>query len=180
MKSSLLVGIFASLPFVLYQIVMFVAPGLTGREKRYLYSLMPATLLSFVLGAAFGYFVLFPPAVKFLLSFGQELATPQIRIGSYISLMLSLLFWMGIVFQTPVILFFLSKIGIVTPEFLAKQRRYAIVVAFILGAAITPTFDPVNQSIVAIPIILLYELGIWLSKIGRLGKDKSIKKQSSE
>ncbi len=180
MKSSLLVGIFASLPFVLYQIVMFVAPGLTGREKRYLYSLMPATLISFVLGAAFGYFVLFPPAVKFLLSFGQELATPQIRIGSYISLMLSLLFWMGIVFQTPVILFFLSKIGIVTPEFLAKQRRYAIVIAFVLGAAITPTFDPVNQSIVAIPIILLYELGIWLARIGRLGKNKSLKRQNGE
>ena len=87
---------------------------------------------------------------------------------------------MGIVFQTPVILFFLSKIGIVTPEFLAKQRRYAVVVAFILGAAITPTFDPVNQSIVAIPIILLYELGIWLAKIGRLGKNKSMKKQSGE
>ena len=170
MKASLLVGLFASLPFVLYQIVMFVAPGLTPRERRYLYALMPATLLSFMVGAAFGYFVLFPPAVAFLLSFGGDLATPQIRIGSYVSLMLSLLFWMGIVFETPVVLFFLSKIGIVTPEFLARQRRFAIVAAFILGAAITPTFDPINQSMVAIPIIVLYEVGIWLAKLGRLGR----------
>ena len=170
MKASMLVGLFASLPFILYQIVMFVAPGLTPRERRYLYALMPATLFSFALGAAFGYFILFPPAVKFLLSFGGDIATPQIRIGSYVGLMLSLLFWMGIVFETPVILFFLSKIGIVTPEFLGRQRRYAVVAAFILGAAITPTFDPINQSLVAIPIIVLYEVGIWLAKLGRLGR----------
>ena len=79
---------------------------------------------------------------------------------------------MGIVFETPIVLFFLSKIGVVTPEFLARQRRYAIVAAFILGAAITPTFDPINQSLVAVPIIVLYEVGIWLSRLGRLGRKR--------
>ena len=169
-KASLLAGIFAALPFVLYQIVAFVSPGLRPEEKRYLYMLFPISLLVFVAGAAFGYRVLFPPAVNFLLTFGNDVATPFIRIGSYVNLMLSLLFWMGIVFETPVILFFLSKIGIVTPEFLGRQRRYAVVAAFILGAAITPTFDPINQSLVAIPIIVLYEVGIWLAKLGRLGR----------
>ena len=172
MKASLLVGLFASLPFVLYHIVMFVAPGLTLRERRYLYALMPASLLAFAAGAAFGYFILIPPMVDFLLNFGGDIATAQIRISSYISLMLTLLFWMGIVFETPIVLFFLSKIGIVTPEFLARQRRYAVVAAFILGAAITPTFDPINQSLVAVPIIVLYEVGIWLSKLGRLGRKR--------
>jgi sec-independent protein translocase protein TatC len=172
MKASLLVGLFASLPFVLYQIVMFVAPGLTPRERRYLYALMPASLLAFAAGAAFGYFILIPPMVEFLLNFGGDIASAQIRISSYISLMLTLLLWMGIVFETPIVLFFLSKIGIVTPEFLAKQRRYAIVAAFILGAAITPTFDPINQSLVAVPIIVLYEVGIWLSRLGRLGRKR--------
>ena len=172
MKASLLVGLFASLPFVLYQIVMFVAPGLTPRERGYLYALMPASLLAFAAGAAFGYFILIPPMVDFLLNFGGDIATAQIRISSYISLMLTLLFWMGIVFETPIVLFFLSKIGIVTPEFLARQRRYAVVAAFILGAAITPTFDPINQSLVAVPIIVLYEVGIWLSKLGRLGRKR--------
>ena len=172
MKASLLVGLFASLPFVLYQIVMFVAPGLTPRERRYLYALMPASLLAFAAGAAFGYFILIPPMVDFLLNFGGDIAAAQIRISSYISLMLTLLFWMGIVFETPIVLFFLSKIGIVTPEFLGRQRRYAVVAAFILGAAITPTFDPINQSLVAVPIIVLYEVGIWLSKLGRLGRKR--------
>ena len=169
-KVSLLTGVFAGLPFVLFQGVMFVAPGLTPGERRYLYLLMPASLLSFVAGAAFGYAILFPPAVRFLLSFGSEVATPFIRIGSYTNLMLSLLFWMGIVFETPVVLFFLSRIGVVTPELLTKSRRYAIVASFILGAIITPTFDPINQTLVAAPIVVLYEVGILLSRIGRRGR----------
>ena len=166
MKASLLVGLLAALPFVLYQMVMFVAPGLSPSERRYLYMLLPAVVLAFILGAAFGYRVLFPPAIHFLLSFGSDIATPYIRIGSYVSLMISLLFWMGVVFETPIVLFFLSRIGVVSPEQLGRQRRYAIVVAFILGALITPTFDPINQTLVALPIIVLYEVGIWLAKIG--------------
>jgi sec-independent protein translocase protein TatC len=167
MKASLLVGLFASLPFVLFQVVMFVAPGLTPAERRYLYLLMPLMLLSFVVGAAFGYRVLFPPAVHFLLTFGSDVATPFIRIGNYVNLMISLLFWMGVVFETPVVLFFLAKIGVVTPQFLAKQRRYALVIAFILGALITPTFDPINQALVAVPVYILYEISIWLTKLAR-------------
>ena len=80
--------------------------------------------------------------------------------------MLMLLFWMGIVFETPVVAFFLSKVGIVSHRFLARNRRYAVVVAFALGAIITPTFDPINQSLVALPIIVMYELGVWLAKLG--------------
>ena len=167
MKVSLLGGFILSLPFVLYQIVRFVAPGLNSAERRYLYSLLPISLLALVTGAAFGYRIIFPPAVNFLLSFGSDVATPYIRIGNYANLMLALLFWMGIVFETPVVLFFLSRIGVVTPQFLARHRRYAVVAAFVLGAIITPTFDPVNQSLVALPIIVLYELSIWLAKLGR-------------
>ncbi len=166
MKASLLVGLFAALPFVLYQLALFVSPGLNPSERRYLYGLMPAVVVTFIVGAAFGYRVLFPPAIQFLLSFGSDIATPYIRIGSYVSLMISLLLWMGIVFETPIVLFFLSRIGVVSPQQLSRQRRYAVVVAFILGALITPTFDPVNQTIVALPIIALYEIGIWLAKFG--------------
>ena len=172
-KASLLVGLFAALPFVLYQVVMFVAPGLKPKERRYLYGLLPLSLIAFVAGAAFGYRILFPPAVRFLLGFGSDVATPFIGIGNYVNLMLSMLFWMGIVFETPVILFFLAKIGVVTPEFLARNRRWAVVVAFILGAIITPTFDPVNQSMVAVPIIVLYEVGIWLAKLARRGRKQT-------
>ena len=173
MKTSLLVGLFSALPFVLFQAVMFVAPGLSPKERVYLYILLPVSLLVFLAGAAFGYRVLFPPAVRFLLGFGSDIATPFIRIGNYVNLMLSLLFWMGVVFETPVVLFFLSKIGVVTPEFLARQRRYAVIVAFILGALITPTFDPINQSLVALPIIVLYEVGIWLARLARRGRKQA-------
>ena len=166
MKASLLVGFLAALPFVLYQMVMFVAPGLSPSERRYLYGLMPAVIIAFALGAVFGYRILFPPAIHFLLSFGSDIATPYIRIGNYVSLMISLLLWMGVVFETPIVLFFLSRIGVVSPQQLGRQRRYAVVVAFILGALITPTFDPINQTLVALPIIVLYEVGIWLAKLG--------------
>jgi sec-independent protein translocase protein TatC len=172
MKVSLLAGLLASLPFILYQIVMFVAPGLTPGERRYLYALLPVSFVAFLTGAAFGYRILFPPAVKFLLTFGDEIATPYIRIGDYTNMMLALLFWMGLIFEIPVVLFFLSKIGVVNSAFLARQRRYAIVIAFVLGAIITPTFDPLNQSLVALPIIVLYEASIWLTKLGG-GRRKS-------
>ena len=172
-KTSLLVGLFVSLPFVLYQIVMFVAPGLKPKERKYLYVLMPASLLAFVVGAAFGYRVLFPPMVNFLLDFGSNVATPLISIRSYVNLMLTLLFWMGVIFEIPVVIFFLAKIGLVSSEALARNRRYAIVAAFILGAVITPTFDPVNQALVAAPIIVLYEVSIWLAKFAARGRRRS-------
>ena len=184
-KTSLLVGLFVSLPFVLYQIVMFVAPGLNPKERRYLYVLMPASLLAFVIGAAFGYRVLFPPMVNFLLDFGSDVATPLISIRSYVNLMLTLLFWMGVIFEIPVVTFFLAKIGFpqrrpdarektpVSPEALGRNRRYALVAAFILGAVITPTFDPINQALVALPIIVLYEVSVWLAKLAVRGRRKS-------
>lgn len=169
-KTSLLVGLFASLPLVLYQIVMFALPGLNKTERRYLYFLIPATILAFITGAAFGYYVMFPPMIGFLLNFGSDIATPMIGIGNYINLILMLTLWLGLIFQMPVVLFFLAKIGLVSPEFLGKHRRYAIVIAFILGAIITPTFDPINQSLVAVPIIVLYELSVWLSKLAARGR----------
>lgn len=166
MKVSLFAGIGLAVPFVLYQVVMFVAPGLSARERRYVLILLPAVLLSFLAGAAFGYYVLLPPAIKFLLSFGSDVATPMIRIGNYLNLIVSLLFWMGLAFQTPLVMLFLSRIGVVTPKWLASKRRFAIVIAFAAGAIITPTFDPINQSLASLPIIALYEAGIWLSKLG--------------
>ena len=169
-KTSLLVGLFAALPFVLFQVVRFAAPGLNRTERRYLYILMPVTILAFLAGAAFGYYVMFPPMIKFLLNFSGGLAIPMIGIGNYINLILALTFWLGLIFEMPVVIFFLAKIGLVSPDFLGRHRRYAIVIAFILGAIITPTFDPINQSLVAIPIIVLYELSVWLAKLAARGR----------
>jgi sec-independent protein translocase protein TatC len=172
-KVSLLSGFILALPYVLYQIVMFVTPGLKKNERRYLFILLPVSLLAFLAGAAFGHQVLFPPAVRFLLSFGSDVATPFIRIGGYTSIMLTLLFWMGVVFETPVVTFFLAKIGVVSGNFLARQRRYALVASFVMGAIITPTFDPINQGLVALPIMVMYELGIWSARLGERGRKKA-------
>ena len=170
MKVSLVSGLVLASPIILYEIIMFVAPGLSPKEKRYLFTAMPAVMLSFLAGVSFGYFVLIPPAINFLLSWGSDIATPTIRIGNYVSVMVMLLFWMGVVFETPVVMFLLAKLGIVSSRGFARWRRYWIVVAFILGALITPTFDPINQSLVAVPLIVLYEAGIWLSKLAARGK----------
>ena len=166
MKISILAGLAGAAPFFVYQAVRFVAPGLRSNERRWLYFLMPFTIISFAAGVAFGYYVLIPPAIKFLTSFGGDVATPLIRIGAYVNLVTLLLFWMGASFELPIVMFFLSKIGILTPRWIASKRRWAIVAAFIVGAAITPTFDPVNQTIVAGPVIVLYEIGYWLSRFG--------------
>ena len=165
MKVSLVSGVVVALPILLSQVVLFVAPGLTPREKRYLYGFLPSVLLSFAAGAAFGYYVLIPPAINFLVNFGGDIAEPTIRVSNYVNLVVMLLFWMGVVFETPVIMFLLAKLRVVSSGGFAKWRRHWIVVAFVLGALITPTFDPINQTLVAGPLIVLYEAGIWLSKL---------------
>lgn len=170
MKVSLLGGIVLAFPMILYQVVMFVAPGLKPRERKYLFTLLPFSLLAFIGGGAFGFKVLIPPAIRFLVNWGSDIATPLIRVGNIVNLMVTLLFWMGLIFQLPIIAFFLTKIGIVTPQKLARGRRYALVGAVIMGAVITPTFDPINQMLVAGPILVLYEIGIWLSRIAKMGQ----------
>ena len=160
-------GIVLAFPFLIYQFVMFIRPGLNTTEKRYLYVLLPSVMLAFAAGVAFGYFILIPPMTRFLITFGSDIATPQIRVGNFVSLIVRLLFALGLCFETPLLAFFLAKIGIVTPQMLSKYRKFAVVGAFILGAIITPTFDPINQSIVALPLIVLYEFGILLAKLAR-------------
>ena len=173
LKVSLVSGVVLAFPIILFQIVMFIAPGLTSKEKRYLFISMPVVALAFIGGVAFGYFILVPPAMDFLLNWGSDIATPMIRIGNYVNVMVMLLFWMGVVFETPVVMFVLAKLGIVSWRGFARWRRYWVVVAFILGALITPTFDPINQSLVAVPLIVLYEAGIWLARLAARGKSET-------
>ena len=163
-KVSFVAGFVLALPVILYQVVMFIAPGLTGRERRYLFLFLPAALLAFAAGVAFAYYVLTPPALRFLLGF-SDVATPLIRISNFVNLMVRLLFWMGVAFETPLVMYMLAQLGIVSARQLSRFRRVWVVLAFILGAIITPTFDPVNQALVAGPLLVPYELGILLAKL---------------
>ncbi|HTY81703.1 MAG TPA: twin-arginine translocase subunit TatC [Dehalococcoidales bacterium] len=158
-------GIIIAIPYLTYEFIMFVSPALTGTEKRYVTVVLPWICLMFAGGVLFSYFVLLPPAMRFLTTFGSDIAAPQIRIGNYISIVTRLLIITGLIFELPVVTTLLAKIGIVSPRWLAQKRKWAIVLAFVLAAIITPTFDPINQSLVAVPLVILYEMSIWLAKV---------------
>jgi sec-independent protein translocase protein TatC len=165
MKVCFTSGIILAMPYLIYQLLMFVSPALTRKEKKYIYFILPFVTLMFLGGITFAYFILIPPASRFLITFGSDIATPQIKIGNYISIVTRLLLAIGLVFEMPVITTFLAKIGVITSKWLASKRKIAFISAFILGALITPTFDPINQSLVAAPLIILYEMSIWLAKL---------------
>ena len=164
MKVSLLSGLLLSFPMISYQVLAFTLPGLKKNEKKFILILLPGSIVSFYLGASFGFFVLLPPAIKFLVFFGGDISEPLIRIGSLVQLTINLMMWMGVCFQLPIIMYLLTIIKVVDSKKLSYLRKYFIIFSFILGAIITPTFDPINQIIVALPIMALYEIGILLSK----------------
>ncbi|MBI2940910.1 MAG: twin-arginine translocase subunit TatC [Chloroflexi bacterium] len=163
-KVAIFTGVALALPVLVYQVFRFVAPGLTRREKHYLFMMLPFVTMFFLFGLLFGYFVLLPSAVGFLLNFGGEFAEPFIRISNYITFVTTILFWMGIVFETPLLMFMLAKLHIVSARRLASFRKYALLVIFVVAAVITPTPDPLNQTLVAVPMYILYEVGILLAR----------------
>ena len=148
-KVGLLVGIAAAMPMVVYQAFMYINPGLEPQERRWLLPIVLLASLSFAGGGAFAFFVAWPPALDFLLDFGDNIADPQIRISNYIDMLTRFVFWTGIV----------------TARRLMQAWRWAIIGSFIVAALITPSIDPVTQAAVAIPLIFLYGLGILLVKL---------------
>ena len=163
MKVCLASGLVIAMPYMIYHFVMFVSPGLTSKEKKSVYLIVPWVGIMFIVGVVFGYLVLLPPALRFLLTFGTDIAVPQIRIENYVSVVVRLLLAIGLVFELPVLITFLARLGVVTSKWLANKRKWALLMAFVLAALITPTMDPINQSIVAAPLIILYEVSIWLA-----------------
>jgi sec-independent protein translocase protein TatC len=179
MQVCMVAGIVVAMPVLIYQLIMFVAPALTRNEKKYVWIILPFIFLMFIIGVAFSYFVLLPPAMQFLISFGSDIASPQIRIGNYVSLIGRLLLATGLIFETPVITTFLARLGIISSSWMALQRKWAIILAFVVGAIITPTVDPVNQTLVSVPLIILYEISIWLAKLVEHRRSRGLKPASS-
>lgn len=165
MKVCLAAGVALAMPVLIYQLIMFIAPALTPKEKKYVYLVLPWIAFMFIGGVAFSYFVFLPPAITFLFTFGENIATPQIRIGSYIDVVTRLMLITGIIFELPVVSTFLARLGIVNYKWLASKRKIALVVAFIVAAIVTPTVDLVTQCMVAAPLIVLYEMSIWLARL---------------
>jgi len=164
MKIGLIAALFVASPFVLYQVWAFVAPGLYKKEKRYVMPFMVLSVGLFLGGGFFGYKVVYPAALDFLIGYGKQF-TPMITIGEYTDLFLTIIIGLGVVFEMPILVFFLALIGIVSPAFMWKNFRYSILIIFIIAAILTPTTDIMNMCIFAAPMIGLYLISIgvaWL------------------
>jgi sec-independent protein translocase protein TatC len=164
MKVAFFASLFLTAPFTLYQIWKFISPGLYPREKKYVIPFVLTSTLLFVGGILFAYFLALPPAFGFFVEFSSESLRPMFTMREYLSFALKLLLAFGVSFQLPVFIFFMTKLGIVNSRLLAKHRRYAILIIFIAAAILTPSPDAFTQIIMAIPLIVLYELSIFIAK----------------
>ncbi|HMR63864.1 MAG TPA: twin-arginine translocase subunit TatC [Anaerolineae bacterium] len=162
-RVALTAGVILAMPFLVYQLLMFVLPGLESGEKRYIIWGVPSATLLFLAGVAFAWFILIPAAIGFLSGFLPDVFDADWRSNEYIPFVTSLIFWIGVSFETPLIIFIMSKIGIVTPQFLIKQWRFAVLIIAIAAAMITPTPDPFNMALVMLPLFVLYGFSILLS-----------------
>src|SRR3990167_2021515 len=174
-------GALAALPVMVVGAYTLVRPALSGKQHRFIVLFVPATALCFLAGSAFAYFVMLPTGLGFLLNFWGGVAVPLISVSEYLDMMMSMMFWLGVVFELPVAMYLLARTNIIPYRRMRNLRKFVPVSAFTLSAIITPTFDVFNQTLVAVPIIALYEVGLffawaahpergnylWLAPIGR-------------
>ena len=164
MKVSFIAGIFVAAPFILYQVWGFIAPGLYKHERRYVMPFMGSTVFLFLAGGYFGYRMVYPAALDFLINWSWQFK-PMITIGEYLDLFMTIILGLGVVFEMPILVFFLALFGIVSAGWMWRNLRYSILVIFIIAAIITPTTDIMNMCVFAAPMIVLYILSIgvaWL------------------
>lgn len=173
-KVSLLAGAIFSMPVILYQFWQFIVPGLTRDEKRYIFIFLPSTLILFALGILFAWFVLIPAAVFFLANFLGTIFKTDWTPRGYIGFVLRMLFWIGIAFEMPVVVYFIARVGVVTAKALREQWRFAIVGIAVLAAVITPSIDPVTMLLTMAPLLVLYVLSIGLAVIGQRQFERSV------
>ena len=160
-------GIVVAFPVLTFSVYSLAKPLLDRQQRRTVILFLGLSIFLYLVGTAFAYFVLLPIGLGFLLQFGADIATPMIRISEYMDLALAMLFWLGLVFETPLVMLLLAKVRIVSHLQFKRLRRYVPIAALILGALITPTIDWVSQTLVAVPLILLYEVGVLLAWLVR-------------
>lgn len=163
-KVSLFAGFLLALPVVLYQVWAFLVPALTRTERTLAFLLVPSSVVLFFGGLAFSYYFALPAGVKFFLGFANDNLQPMFSLGEYLSFVISFLLPFGVVFELPLVILVLAKIGLVNSHFLRAKRKLILVMSFVIGAVISPTPDVFSQTMIAVPIILLYELSLLLVK----------------
>ncbi|NLE52914.1 MAG: twin-arginine translocase subunit TatC [Chloroflexi bacterium] len=164
-RVALLAGAIIAIPYITLQLFLFIAPGLNRREKRWIYLALPATTALFLIGVAFAWFVMIPAALGFLQDFESEIFEAQWTAERYIAFLTSLLFWIGVAFEMPVVVFVLARLGILGPQPLIRNWRLAVVLITVAAAMITPTVDPFNMLLVIAPLLVLYLLSIGLAVV---------------
>ncbi len=177
-KLSLLVGVLGAMPFILYQVWKYVGVALKKNERKYLIYFGPISFILFLIGAGFAFRSVLPLGIRFLLSFSKENISPMITLNAYVSFLSKMITAFGLMFELPLVILFLSKIGVVTPEALKKGRKYAIIGIFIIAALLTPP-DVVSQVMLALPILLLYEIGIWICMSVTKKRNKKLELQEA-
>ncbi len=166
-RVALMLGGIIGFPIILYQVLLFVLPGLKPNEKRVLIYSLPPVMILFLIGVAFAWFILVPPAIGFLAGFQTDIFRPEWTADQYIGFITALLFWMGVAFELPLVMFVLALLGLVGAGMLIRQWRIAIVLSSVAAAVITPTVDPINMILVMGPLLVLYTISIFLVIIGR-------------
>jgi sec-independent protein translocase protein TatC len=170
MKIAFFASLLITAPYTLFEIWRFVSPGLYRNEKKYVFPFIFFSSLLFGSGVLFGYFVALPPAFAFFVSFSSDALKPMISFREYLDLTMKFLLAFGLCFEMPVFMFFLAKLGVVNAKMLSKQRRYAILIIFIVAAILTPSPDALSQILMAIPLMFLYEVSIFVAKFARRNK----------
>ncbi|MEW6586725.1 MAG: twin-arginine translocase subunit TatC [Nitrospirota bacterium] len=166
MKIALVAALIASLPVIFQQLWSFVSPGLHAKEKKYVIPFVSVATLLFLVGASFCFFIVLPFAMGFLLSYKLgDYMMPMLSVGQYVDFCLKFVLAFGAVFELPIIILFFTRMGFVTPQTLAKHRKYAILLSFVVAAILTPTPDVFNQTLMAVPMVVLYEVGILVSRV---------------
>ena len=173
MQVAIIGGIILSIPNILYQLWAFIAPGLMPKERKYIKWIVFFSSFCFLFGVAFSYYLMLPAALKFFAGFGTPEIENNTAINEYMDFIISVMLAAGVVFELPMVSWFLSKLGILTPTFMRRYRRHSIVAIFVLSAVLTPGTDPVSQVLLAVPLLLLYEVSILISVWAWKGKNKS-------
>lgn len=182
LKVAVVVGVVVALPILVWQIWSFILPALKQKERKYLYLVVPSSILLFLGGVAFCFYLVIPMGLKFLLFAGGEAvkSTPFVTKTSYVSFILTFLLTFGLVFQLPVVLLILIQLGVISPQTLAKKRRWALLIIIILAALVSPTPDLLTQGLMAAPMYFLYEVSIWLGYLVARNKKKALAKTRGE
>jgi len=179
-KIAVVAGLIFASPVISYQVWKFILPALHTHEKRYIMILVPVSLLLFAGGIAFAYYSVFIYAVQFLLSFGGEGLTPMLSLSKYLSFAIWFLLPFGLMFELPLLIVALARLGIVTPRFLAAKRKWAVLAVFLIAAIVTPTTDMFTQGVMGLAMYLLYEISIWLAYLVRPRRKRQAEEVSPE